>query len=97
MSNKLAGKYLSGMPACTFLIRRDEINLNTQHKLLLGIRYDYNSIHGNVFSPRVNYKWSLKDKNESIYFDFKKYNVRISLVSPGFIKTSNLIINYSIL
>jgi len=29
MSNKLAGKYLSGMPACTFLIRRDEINLNT--------------------------------------------------------------------
>ena len=29
MSNKLAGKYLSSMPACTFLIRRDEINLNT--------------------------------------------------------------------
>ena len=24
---------------------------------------------------------------ESLYFDFKKYNVRISLVSPGFIKT----------
>ena len=45
---------------------QDEINLNTQHKLLLGIRYDYNSIHGNVFSPRVNYKWSSKDKNESI-------------------------------
>jgi hypothetical protein len=29
MSNKLAEKYLSDMPACTFLIRRDEINLNT--------------------------------------------------------------------
>ena len=24
---------------------------------------------------------------ESIYFDFKKYNVQISVVSPGFIKT----------
>ena len=24
---------------------------------------------------------------ESLYFDFKKHNVRISLVSPGFIKT----------
>ena len=24
---------------------------------------------------------------ESLYFDFKKYNVRISLISPGFIKT----------
>ena len=45
---------------------QNEINLNTWNKLLLGIRYDYNSIHGNVFSPRVNYKWSSKDKNESI-------------------------------
>jgi len=24
---------------------------------------------------------------ESLYFDFKKYNVRVSLISPGFIKT----------
>ena len=23
----------------------------------------------------------------SIYFDFKKYNVRVSVISPGFIKT----------
>ncbi len=45
---------------------QDEINLNEWHKLLLGIRYDYNSIHGNVFSPRANYKWSSEEKNESI-------------------------------
>ncbi len=24
---------------------------------------------------------------ESLYFDFKRYNVRVSVVSPGFIKT----------
>jgi short-subunit dehydrogenase len=32
-------------------------------------------------------KAALTNLSESLYFDFKKYNVRISLVSPGFIKT----------
>ncbi len=32
-------------------------------------------------------KSALTNLTESLYFDFKKYNVRISLVSPGFIKT----------
>lgn len=41
---------------------QDEINFNEQHKLLLGVRYDYNSIHGSVFSPRANYKISSKNK-----------------------------------
>ena len=29
------------------------------HKLLLGARYDYNSRHGNIFTPRLAYKYSL--------------------------------------
>jgi len=33
-------------------------------------------------------KAALTNLTESLYFDFKKYNVRISLISPGFIKTS---------
>jgi short-subunit dehydrogenase len=33
-------------------------------------------------------KAALTNLTESLYFDFKKYNVRVSLVSPGFIKTS---------
>ena len=33
-------------------------------------------------------KAALNNFTESIYFDFKKYNVRVSLVSPGFIKTA---------
>ena len=32
-------------------------------------------------------KAALTNFTESIYFDFKKYNVSISLISPGFIKT----------
>lgn len=44
------------------LLLQDEISLNQQNKLLLGIRYDYNSLHGSIFTPRVNYKWNSKDK-----------------------------------
>jgi len=40
---------------------QDEISLNKQNKLLLGTRWDYNSAHGNIFSPRINYKWNSKD------------------------------------
>lgn len=41
---------------------QDEIALNSQNKLLLGVRYDYNSSHGNIFSPRINYKWNSTNK-----------------------------------
>jgi outer membrane receptor for ferrienterochelin and colicins len=42
---------------------QDEISLNEQNKLLLGIRYDHNSIHGSIITPRINYKWSSANKN----------------------------------
>ena len=32
-------------------------------------------------------KAALNNLAESLYFDFARYNVRVSLVSPGFIKT----------
>jgi outer membrane receptor for ferrienterochelin and colicins len=41
---------------------QDELSLSTQSKLLLGLRYDRNSLHGHVFSPRVNFKWASVDK-----------------------------------
>ncbi|HEY8895125.1 MAG TPA: TonB-dependent receptor [Niastella sp.] len=44
------------------LFVQDEITLNTQNKLLLGIRYDHSSIHGNILTPRINYKWNSANK-----------------------------------
>ena len=44
------------------IFAQNEININEQNKLLLGLRYDYNSIHGNILTPRLNYKWNSSDK-----------------------------------
>lgn len=45
------------------LFVQDEITLNAQHKVLMGFRYDYNSVHGNIFTPRAAYKWSINEHN----------------------------------
>ena len=42
---------------------QDEISLAASHKLLLGVRYDRNNVHGNIFTPRIAYKWSMNDNN----------------------------------
>ena len=55
LKNKASITHLPGI----FL--QDEIALNTQNKLLLGARWDKNSLHGTIFSPRLNYKWNSKD------------------------------------
>ena len=45
------------------LFIQDEIKLAKNHKLLLGLRYDYNSRNGNIYTPRIAYKWSINEKN----------------------------------
>lgn len=45
------------------LFAQDEITLHENHKLLLGARYDYNKNHGNIFTPRLAYKWKINDNN----------------------------------
>jgi outer membrane receptor for ferrienterochelin and colicins len=45
------------------LFVQDEIAFNDKHKILLGARYDYNSSHGNIFTPRFAYKWKINDNN----------------------------------
>jgi outer membrane receptor for ferrienterochelin and colicins len=42
---------------------QDEISVSPKHKILAGIRYDYNTEHGNIFTPRFAYKWSLDANN----------------------------------
>jgi len=49
---------------------QDEIILDSNNIILLGLRYDYNSIHGNIFTPRVNYKWNSTDNNTVIRISF---------------------------
>ena len=42
---------------------QDEVAFSEKHKVLLGLRYDYNSIHGNIFTPRFAYKVKFNDNN----------------------------------
>lgn len=51
-SNKPSKVFLPG------LFVQDEITLHPQHKLLIGVRYDYHSVHKNILTPRLNYKWN---------------------------------------
>lgn len=41
---------------------QSEWKLNNKHHLLLGMRYDYHSVHKNIITPRIAWKWSLNDK-----------------------------------
>ena len=41
---------------------QDEWKLNSKHHLLLGVRYDYHSVHKNIFTPRLAWKWALNSK-----------------------------------
>jgi len=42
---------------------QDEIALSQKHKMLLGLRYDYNSVHKHIITPRIAYKWNINDNN----------------------------------
>ncbi|MDO5978659.1 TonB-dependent receptor [Flavivirga spongiicola] len=39
------------------LFAQDEIKLNDKNTILLGARYDYDKRHGNIFTPRIAYKF----------------------------------------
>jgi outer membrane receptor for ferrienterochelin and colicins len=55
--NKSSNTYLPG------IFVQDEITLSASSRLLAGLRYDYNSNHGHVLSPRLNYKWTPNPNN----------------------------------
>ena len=42
---------------------QDEIELDARNRLLLGLRYDYNSVHGNILTPRFSWKWARNAQN----------------------------------
>ena len=45
------------------LFLQNELKLSPTQSLLGGIRYDYNTVHGSIWSPRLNYKISSADKS----------------------------------
>lgn len=55
--NKAESTWLPG------IFIQDEIGLGKKHLLLLGLRYDYNSVHGNIFTPRMAHKFKINDDN----------------------------------
>lgn len=42
------------------------IELKDTSELLLGLRYDYNSLYGNILTPRLNYKLSNKNRTSTL-------------------------------
>ena len=58
--NQASSTHLPGI----FIQNQTQINAN--NTLLLGFRYDRNSIHGNIFTPRINYKINNKDKSSTL-------------------------------
>ncbi|MCB0666807.1 MAG: TonB-dependent receptor [Saprospiraceae bacterium] len=45
------------------LFTQFENTFSARFKTLVGLRYDYNSLHGHILSPRVNLKWNNLDKD----------------------------------
>lgn len=45
------------------LFVQDEHKLAERHSLLGGLRYDYDSRHGNIFTPRAAYRWKITDND----------------------------------
>jgi outer membrane receptor for ferrienterochelin and colicins len=45
------------------LFVQDEIRVTEKQTLLAGLRYDYNSIHGNILTPRLNYMFKPNSTN----------------------------------
>ncbi|MEO5789208.1 TonB-dependent receptor, partial [Gelidibacter sp.] len=42
---------------------QDEITLDAKQKLLVGMRYDYDARHGNIFTPRLAYRFKPTDSD----------------------------------
>lgn len=41
---------------------QDEWKINSAHLLLTGLRYDHHPAHGSIWTPRIAYKWTLKNQ-----------------------------------
>ncbi len=42
---------------------QNELKLSPKHQLVLGGRHDYSTVHGSIWSPRLNFKLNSEDKS----------------------------------
>ena len=61
-SNPAVSKNLPSRIHLQGVFIQNERDINEYNKLLLGLRYDYNSIHGSILSPRLNFKHTSDNK-----------------------------------
>ncbi|MBC7949231.1 MAG: TonB-dependent receptor [Chitinophagaceae bacterium] len=58
----LSGKNTPDKHAIPGMYVQDEWKVNSKHHLLLGLRYDHHPVHKSIFTPRVAWKWSLRER-----------------------------------
>jgi outer membrane receptor for ferrienterochelin and colicins len=57
---------ITNMPQSTYLpgiFAQDELKINSKLTTLLGLRYDYNTNHGSIYTPRVAFKYMPNNTN----------------------------------
>lgn len=42
---------------------QDDWTLNEKHKILVGLRYDYSSVHKSILTPRLGYKYNINKQH----------------------------------
>ena len=42
---------------------QNDMVLSESTRILVGLRYDHHNAHGNIWTPRFAYKWTINDKN----------------------------------
>ena len=52
------------------LFIQDQWTLSESKTLLSGIRYDKNSVYGDIWTPRLNFKWASKDESSILRLGF---------------------------
>ncbi len=57
----LTGRNLPDQYILPGLFFQDEWKLNSKQLLLLGMRYDHHPLHKGIFTPRLAWKWALKE------------------------------------